>query len=110
MGRWVFTRGIALIYLIAFVAALRQGPALIGTHGLTPVPRFLRYASWKKAPSLFHLHWSDRFFAACCWVGIVLSAVALTGLADRLPIAGWMALWLALWVLYLSIVNVGQIW
>jgi hypothetical protein len=110
MGRLVFTRGIALIYLIAFVVALRQGPALIGTHGLTPVPRFLRHVSWTRAPSLFHLHWSDRFFRACCWVGIALSLSALVGLADRLPIAGWMALWLVLWALYLSIVNVGQIW
>src|SRR3954468_5892975 len=110
MPRLVFSRAIALIYLIAFVAALRQGPALIGTEGLTPVPRFLRFADWKKAPSLFHLHWSDRFFHAVCWTGIVLSAAALVGVADRLPLAGWMVLWLVLWALYLSIVNVGQIW
>jgi hypothetical protein len=110
MGRWVFTRGLALVYLIAFVAALHQGRALLGTHGLTPAPRYLERASWKRAPSLFHLHWSDRFFAGCCWTGIALSAAALGGLADRLPLAGWMALWAVLWTLYLSIVNVGQIW
>jgi len=110
LGRLLFTRGIALVYLLAFVAALRQGPALIGSTGLTPVPRFLRHASWKRAPSLFHLHWSDRFFRACCWVGVLLSAAALGGIADRLPLAGWMALWLVLWAVYLSIVNVGQIW
>ncbi|CCH88054.1 Lipase maturation factor 1 [Modestobacter italicus] len=110
LGRWLFTRGIALVYLIAFVAALRQGRALIGTTGLTPVPRFLERVPWRRAPSLFHLHWSDRFFAGCCWVGIALSAAALAGLADRLPVAGWMVLWLVLWALYLSIVNVGQIW
>ncbi|MCZ2805667.1 lipase maturation factor family protein [Modestobacter sp. VKM Ac-2983] len=109
-GRWVFTRGLALVYLIAFVAALRQGRALLGTDGLTPVPRYLAWASWKRAPSLFHLYWSDRFFAGCCWTGIVLSLAALGGLADRLPLAGWMALWGVLWALYLSIVNVGQIW
>lgn len=109
-GRLLFTRGIALVYLIAFVAALRQGPALIGTHGLTPVPRHLRHASWQKAPSLFFLHWSDRFFRGCCWTGIVLALAALVGLADRLPVAGWMVLWLVLWALYLSIVDVGQIW
>ena len=109
-GRWVFTRGLALVYLIAFVAALRQGRALLGTHGLTPVPRYLERASWTRAPSLFHLHWSDRFFAGCCWTGIALSAAALVGLAERLPLAGWMALWAVLWALYLSIVNVGQIW
>jgi hypothetical protein len=110
LGRLLFTRGIALVYLIAFVAALRQGPALIGTHGLTPVPRFLQHASWKRAPSVFWLHWSDGFFRACCWTGILLALVAVVGLADRLPVAGWMVLWLVLWALYLSIVDVGQIW
>ena len=109
-GRLVLTRGVALVYLVAFVAALRQGPALIGSTGLTPVPRFLSWTSWRRSPSLFHLHWSDRFFAGVCWTGIALSAAALLGLADRLPLAGWTALWLVLWALYLSIVNVGQVW
>ncbi|MFQ1002553.1 lipase maturation factor family protein [Modestobacter sp. SSW1-42] len=109
-GRLLFTRGLALVYLLAFVAALRQAPALIGTAGLTPVPRFLRATSWRTAPSLFRLRFSDRLLRGVCWTGIVLSAAALAGLADRLPIAGWMALWAVLWALYLSIVNVGQIW
>jgi hypothetical protein len=109
-GRLVFTRGLALVYLLAFVAALRQAPALIGARGLTPVPRFLRATSWRTAPSLFRLRFSDRLLSTVCWTGIVLSAAALVGLADRLPIAGWMALWVVLWALYLSIVNVGQIW
>nr|WP_246215166.1 lipase maturation factor family protein [Modestobacter muralis] len=100
----------ALVYLLAFVAALRQAPALIGAHGLTPVPRFLRATSWRTAPSLFRLRFSDRLLGAVCWTGIVLSAAALVGVADRLPIAGWMALWAVLWALYLSLVNVGQIW
>ncbi|WP_369138219.1 lipase maturation factor family protein [Modestobacter versicolor] len=109
-ARWVFTRGIALVYLVAFVAALRQGPALIGTSGLTPVPRYLQHTSFRRSPSVFHWHWSDRFFRGCCWTGIVLALLALGGVADRLPVAGWMALWLTLWALYLSIVDVGQIW
>ena len=41
---------------------------------------------------------------------LVLRARIILLSADRLPVAGWMALWLALWALYLSIVNVGQIW
>jgi hypothetical protein len=110
LSRLVFTRGLALVYLIAFIAALRQFRPLIGTGGLTPVPRYLARTSFRQAPSVFALHWSDRFFAACCWAGIVLSAAALGGLADRLPVVGWMLLWLALWALYLSIVNVGQLW
>ena len=110
LSRLVFTRGLALVYLVAFVAALRQFRPLIGTDGLTPVPRLLARTSFWQTPSVFHLRWSDGFFAACCWVGIALSTAALVGLADRLPLPGWIALWLALWALYLSIVNVGQVW
>ncbi|MGY1704551.1 lipase maturation factor family protein [Geodermatophilus sp. SYSU D00697] len=109
-SRLVFTRGLALVYLVAFVAALRQFRPLIGTSGMLPVPRFLARTPFRRAPSLFHLHWSDRFFAVVCWTGIVLSAAALAGLADRAPLWGWMAAWALMWVLYLSIVNVGQIW
>ena len=110
LARLVFTRGLALVYLVAFVAALRQFRPLIGTDGLTPVPRLLARTGFWQTPSVFHLRWSDGFFAACCWVGIALSTAALVGLADRLPLPGWMALWLLLWALYLSIVNVGQVW
>jgi hypothetical protein len=109
-GRLVFTRGLALIYLVAFLAALRQFRPLIGTAGMLPVPRFLARTTFRRSPSLFHLHWSDGCFAACCWAGLVLAAAALGGLVDRLPIGGWLAVWAVLWALYLSIVNVGQIW
>src|SRR4051794_17943714 len=77
---------------------------------MLPVPRFLARTSCRRSPSVFHLHWSDRFFAGCCWIGLLLSAAALGGLVDRLPLPAWMAVWAVLWVLYLSIVNVGQVW
>jgi hypothetical protein len=43
------------------------------------------------------------------WIGIVLSLVALTGLSEQGPLWLSMLIWLLLWALYLSIVNVGQI-
>ncbi|WP_104525345.1 lipase maturation factor family protein [Blastococcus atacamensis] len=109
-SRLVFTRGLALVYLVAFVAALRQFRPLIGTDGMLPAPRFLARTPFRRSPSLFHLHWSDRFFAAVCWVGIGLSTAAVLGLVDRLPLAAWMLVWALLWAMYLSIVNVGQTW
>ncbi|MCU1613620.1 MAG: Lipase maturation factor 1 [Frankiales bacterium] len=109
-GRLVFTRGLALIYLVAFVSSLRQFRPLIATSGMLPVSRFLARTPFRRSPSLFHLHWSDRFFAACCWAGVLLSAAALVGLVDRVPLWAWMAVWAVLWALYLSIVNVGQVW
>jgi hypothetical protein len=35
---------------------------------------------------------------------------SLAGATDHLPVWGWMLAWLVLWALYLSIVNVGQVW
>ncbi|HET7700730.1 MAG TPA: lipase maturation factor family protein, partial [Candidatus Limnocylindria bacterium] len=41
LARLVFQRALALIYLVAFVVALRQFRPLCGEHGLLPAPAFL---------------------------------------------------------------------
>ncbi|MQA10513.1 MAG: lipase maturation factor family protein [Pseudonocardiaceae bacterium] len=109
-GRLVLERLLAACYLLAFLAALHQFRALLGTNGLTPIPRFLRGTGFRHSPSVFHLHYSDRFFATIAAIGAVLAAITLLGLTERLPIWGFMAVWTVLWLLYLSIVNVGQVW
>jgi hypothetical protein len=109
-GRLVLERGVAAVYLIAFVCAARQFRALLGERGMLPVPEYLRHRSFRSSPSVFHLHYSDRFFATISWAGAAVSAAMVAGLADVVPIWGAILLWLLLWVLYLSIVNVGQIW
>jgi hypothetical protein len=110
LGRLVLERGVAAIYLIAFVAAAVQFRALIGERGMLPVPRFLAGQSFWRTPSIFHLRYSDRLFAGASWLGAALSAAVVAGVADLAPLWTAMAMWLALWVLYLSIVNVGQAW
>src|ERR1700758_4130624 len=110
LGRLILERGIAVVYVFAFVAAARQFRALIGEHGLLPVPRYLAGQSFRQTPSVFHVHYSDRFFATVAWLGALLSAAMAVGLADVLPLWAAVLLWLLLWVLYLSIVNVGQTW
>ena len=110
LGRQILQRGVAAVYLIAFVAAAKQFRALIGEHGMLPVPRFLARRSFLFAPSIFHFHYSDRFFAGVCWFGAALSAGMVAGVADLAPLWAAMLMWLVLWVLYLSIVNVGQAW
>ena len=109
-GRLVLERGMAVVYLIAFVCAARQFRGLIGARGMLPVPDYLAQRSFRSTPSVFHLHYSDGFFAAVCWVGAAISAAMAVGLADAVPVWTAMLLWLVLWGLYLSIVNVGQIW
>jgi lipase maturation factor len=106
--RLLLQRGIAAVYLLAFVSAFHQFPALLGERGLLPAPDFLARARFADAPSLFHLHYSDRFFRAVAALGIALSLVALVGLCDAGPLWLGISVWLLLWALYLSIVNVGQ--
>ncbi|MBB1260745.1 lipase maturation factor family protein [Streptomyces alkaliterrae] len=109
-GRLVFQRGLAVIYLLAFVGAALQFRALIGANGMTPVPDFVRLVPFRRSPSVFHLHYSDRFFAAFAWTGAVIAAALAAGAADQVPLWAAMPLWLLLWAMYLSIVNVGQTW
>jgi len=108
LGRFVFERGIALMYLVAFVAALNQFRPLLGERGLLPVPRYLRSSPFRRSPSLFHVHYSDRLFALVAWTGIALAVCEVLALPDRAPLPVSMLVWFASWVLYLSIVNVGQ--
>ena len=110
LGRLVLERGVAAIYLIAFVAAALQFRALIGEHGMLPIPRFLAGRSFWRSPSIFHLRYSDRLFAGTSWLGAALAAAIVAGVADLAPLWTAMLMWLMLWVLYLSIVNVGQTW
>lgn len=109
-ARLVFQRALAAIYLLAFLNAANQFRALIGARGILPVPRYVRAVPFRRSPSIFHLYYSDRFFAGVAWTGVVLSAAAVLGLTDRIPLWAAMLVWAVLWVLYLSIVNVGQVW
>lgn len=106
--RLLFQRGLAGIYLIAFISALNQFRPLLGERGLLPVTRFLARVPFRRAPTLFHIHYSDRLFAIFAWIGVALSAAALIGISESGPVLVSSAVWLVLWILYLSIVNVGQ--
>ncbi|HEX2194536.1 MAG TPA: lipase maturation factor family protein [Candidatus Limnocylindria bacterium] len=108
VARFLLERGIALIYLLAFVSALHQFPALLGERGLLPVPAYLAYLPWRRAPSLFHFGYTDGRLRLLAGAGAALSALLLIGLPQAAPLPVTMAAWLALWVLYLSIVTVGQ--
>ncbi|MFD0138348.1 lipase maturation factor family protein [Streptomyces sp. NPDC002387] len=110
LGRLMFQRALAVVYLFAFLSAALQFRALIGERGILPVPRHLARMPFKHAPSVFHLHYSDRFFAAWSWAGCAVSVALVAGLDSQLPLWAGMVLWLTLWAMYLSIVNVGQTW
>jgi hypothetical protein len=106
--RLLLQRGMAVIYLVAFLTVALQFKPLLGERGLLPIPVYLKNVSFREAPSLFHWRYSDRLVNVVAWIGIALSACALLGLTEAGPIWLSIAAWLGLYVLYLSIVNVGQ--
>ncbi|GAA1368690.1 lipase maturation factor family protein [Catellatospora chokoriensis] len=109
-SRLLFQRGLAAVYLLAFLVAANQFRVLLGEHGLTPVPRFLARTPWRRAPSIFHLRYSDGLLTTVAWTGVAVSAALVVGVGDAVPLWAAMAMWSLLWLLYLSIVNVGQLW
>jgi len=108
VSRLLFERSLALIYLIAFWCTANQFVPLLGEHGVLPVPRYVRQIPFAASPSLLYLAPTDRAFRIAAWVGIAVSTGLLIGLLQRWL---WVAVasWATLWLLYLSFVNVGQI-
>jgi hypothetical protein len=108
LARLLTQRGLAAIYVVAFVAVLHQFKPLLGERGLLPVPIHLRSISFRSAPSIFCWRYSDRLLSAVGWAGLLISVAALCGFTERGPVWVSITAWLLLWAFYLSIVNVGQ--
>src|SRR5690606_13221196 len=109
-ARWLFTRALAAAAAVAFGNALLQFRPLLGAGGLLPVPRYLQRVSFRQQPSVFHLRYSDRLAAGVAAGGLGLSLLLLAGVPQRLSSLAVLLTWLLVYALYLSIVNVGQIW
>ena len=109
LSRFLFQRGLAIVYLIAFLAALNQWLPLLGERGLLPAASYIKQVSFRIAPSLFHFSSKDSTFLAAAWLGIALSLIAVSGLSERYGAWLSMLVWAMMWALYISFVNVGQI-
>uniref|UniRef100_A0A674JL34 Lipase maturation factor 1 n=1 Tax=Terrapene triunguis TaxID=2587831 RepID=A0A674JL34_9SAUR len=106
------------LLVVAFLVAYHQNKQLIGEKGLLPCKLYLqnvkRYFKGKinldsltYAPTIiWFLDWSDMDSNLDCLAGLGLGVsayVLVTGCANMILMA-------ILWILYLSLVNVGQIW
>src|SRR5256885_2632 len=107
LARIAIERGLGAIYLIAFIVAATQFPALCGERGLEPATRILRATRFLRTPSLFHFGYSDTRLRVVAVTGVALAAAILVGLPQQAPLPVTMLCWFGLWALYLSIVNVG---
>ncbi|MCX6502659.1 MAG: lipase maturation factor family protein [Microbacterium sp.] len=115
LGRQVLQRGIAALYLIAFLSSLNQFRPLLGERGLLPAPELLAWAgsSARRArmlrPTLFRrIRYTDRRLVVLCVAGMIVAAALVVGLPQ---LAGpWvpMLCFLALWFGYMSITSIGQ--
>ena len=110
LSRFVLLRLLGLVYLMAFLTLLEQGPALLGPRGLLPIDAHLnafaaelgsRAAGFRALPSIFWLGASAGALRAVAGVGVALSVAVLLGYANGLVLA-------ALCALQISISNVGQ--
>src|SRR5688500_14888553 len=110
VARFLIERGLAALYLVAFVVAWRQFPALCGERGLEPVPRFLEAVPrFLDAPTLSRwIGYSDLKLRAMSAIGVAVSLALLAGLPQSaaLPVDAGLALtmlaWFVLWALYQS--------
>lgn len=108
LTRWVFLRGLGLIYFVAFASLWVQLSGLIGSRGILPAADFLNSVqaqlggqSYYYLPTLFWLNSSDVFLHLICGSGTVLSLLLIIGIAPG-PIL------LLLWAFYLSLTVAGQ--
>jgi hypothetical protein len=106
-ARLVLQRGTAALYFVAFLSSLNQFPALLGERGLLPVPEFLAAIRIRR-PTLFRWRYSDGLLRLVCSTGILIALALIFGLPQTGPPWVPMAAFLAMWLLYMSIVNVGQ--
>lgn len=109
--RFLFLRVLGFVYLAAFLSLALQVMPLYSSSGVLPVDTFMAAAAdqlggpvagFTQLPSIFWFLQSDAALLAGAWLGVLLSLVVLLGYAN-VPIM------LVLWGLYMSYVNVGQI-
>lgn len=109
LARQVLQRGTAAIFAVAFTSTLLQFPALTGERGLLPAPLFIEVGGLHGQPSIFRWHYSDRLLRILCLVCIAIALALVAGLPQLGPPWLPMLAFLALWLVYLSILPVGQV-
>lgn len=105
----LFLRTLGLVHALAFLSLLTQVLGLIGSRGILPAADMLRAVEaatgpdrYRLLPTLFWLDAGDPALLGACAAGALLGALLALGYAPLL-------LLVLLWALYLSLVNVGQV-
>lgn len=111
--RWVFLRGLGIIYLLTFLSLWMQVSDLIGSRGRSPAAVNMAVArqhftalniGWDRyhlKPTLCWLDDSDRFLKLQCAAGTLLAGLLVVGIAPAPCL-------FLLWAIYLSLATVGS--
>lgn len=127
IARQVLQRGVAAIYLVAFLSSLNQFRVLAGEHGLLPVGKYvgrrrpgrrtgarrplgrrlLGVLTDPQRPTFFSIRYSDALLVAFCVTGMILAAAVVIGAPQLGPPWLPLAVFLLMWGLYMSIAHAG---
>lgn len=111
--RWIFLRGLGLVYLGAFLSLWVQMDGLLGSKGILPAAEYMKGAReffdgqnlggtrYYLMPTWCWISASDLFLHALCGAGLAGSLLLLVGIAPALVTA-------LLWSCYLSLSVVGR--
>jgi hypothetical protein len=107
--RWLFLRGLGLIYFSAFYPLLFQIKGLIGPDGILPAGKYLElldkyrpgFEHFWIAPTLFWFSAGNGTLMLVCWLGLLASVAVVLNLWPRLSL-------LVCLICYLSFVAAAQ--
>lgn len=102
--RWLVLRAVGIIYILVFAGIIREGQALIGPTGITPLdaffeqlkaaqPSFIR--AWFTAPSYFWFGHGAGAITLLSWAGLVSAVALVLNLWPRMAL-------FACWSLFIS--------
>src|SRR5580658_9613913 len=107
-SRWIFLRGLGLIYFSAFYSLFFQIKGLIGLNGILPAVDYLQLVTTSLhgkrfwfAPSLLWFGAGNHALMALCWGGLIAAALVVLNLWPRVSLA-------LCFVFFLSFVSVAQ--
>ncbi len=111
LTRFILLRFLGFVYLFAFISLYFQVIPLLGEKGLLPADNYLDNVKayynnsniFFKLPTIFWFYISDNFMLFLAIIGIFLSIIVLYGYANSI-------IMFSLWIIYLSFVNIGQLW
>lgn len=111
ISRFLYVRGIALIFLIAFISLHMQVCGLFGRDGILPIGDLMSHVSSSLSspglskffifPTIFWFDSSNGFLIAACVVGELAALAATLGLMSMLNL-------FVCWLFYLSFVISGS--